>query len=459
MLQLRRYLAQPVGNAPLVVWRVAFGLLMLLESWGAIATGWVRANVASPDYTFPFLGFDWLGHLGGPVAYVYFAVMGAAAAGVMLGYRYRLSATALALLWAGAYLSQKTSYNNHYYLAVLLCGAMVLTPDAAERASLDARRRGSTRLAHPRWITLGAKLMLLIVFSYGAVAKLYPGWLNGDFVRVGFGGKAHFWLIGDLLQEPLFQSFITYGALAFDAAIIPLLWWRPTRRLAWFGLLAFNVFNSAVFHIGIFPYLVLAFTVFFFDPAQVERWFRLPPKPAAGALPGGQDVLATAPPQAPAQPMPVLATAAFGLFFAVQALLPLRHHLFPGDVNWTEEGHRLSWRMMTRSKSGSVTLEARNPATDQRERVPSGLGLSPKQRSQVATKPDFLYQWVQRLREHYRDERGWPTVELYVTESEVYLNGRGPYPLFAPGVDLAAAQWNYTGHQPWVLDAPPDLYE
>ncbi len=460
MLHLRRYLAQPVGNASLVVWRVAFGLLMLLEAWGAIATGWVRRNLVEADYSFPFIGFDFLTFLNGPVAYGYFAVMGLAAAGVMLGYRYRLSAVALAVLWTGAYLAQKTSYNNHYYLAVLLCWTMALLPQAAARYSLDSRRRGAVAYVHPRWITLGARLMLLIVFTYGAVAKLYPGWLNGDFVRTGFAGKAHFWLIGEVLQQPWLQTFITYGALAFDASIIPLLWWQPTRRLAWCGLLAFNIFNSAVFHIGIFPYLVLAFTVFFFPPDFIERLFRLSPKQAA-VHPAGAASQTTIPATNQTSPpaLSVLATAAFGTFFLVQMALPLRHHLFPGNVNWSEEGHRLSWRMMTRSKSGSLYLEARNPTTGERERVPSSLGLSPKQRSSVATKPDFLYQYVQRLKAHYRHTRGWPAVELYVTESQVYLNGRGPHPLFAPDVDLAAEEWNYFSHQPWVLDAPAELYE
>ncbi len=459
MMELRRTLARPVGNAPLVVWRVAFGALMLIESWGALMTGWVHTNLASREYNFPFLGFDFLEALAGPVAYLHFAVMGVAAAGVMLGYRYRLSAATLALLWTAAYLAQKTSYNNHYYLVVLLSWAMALVPQAAERASLDARRRGTIGYTHPHWIALGARLLLLVVFSYGAVAKLYPGWLNGDFVRAGFAGKARFFLIGDALQVPLFQAFITYGALAFDATIVPLLWWRPTRRFAWCGLLAFNLFNSVVFRIGIFPYLVLAFTVFFFAPQSVERWFGLAPKPVTRAGTDREDVLATAlTPPAPAA-MSVLATAAFLLFFLVQVLLPLRHHLIPGDVNWTEEGHRLSWRMMTRSKHGTVALAAVNPATGEREPVPRALGLSPKQQGGVATKPDFLYQWVQRLRTHYRQERGWSDVAIYVTESRVFLNGRGPHPLYAPTVDLAKVDWKYFGHQPWVLDAPADLYD
>ena len=443
--RLRHRLAQPIGNAPLAVWRIAFGTLMLLEAWGAIATGWVRRAYVAVDYSFPFMGFEFLGFLNGPAAYAWFGAMGVAALGVALGYRYRISAVLLAVLWSAAYLGQKTHYNNHYYLAMLLCWAMALVPQASERASFDASRRGTSAPTHPYWITLGAKLLLLIVFSYGAVAKLYTGWWNGDFIATGFAAKAHYPLIGPVLAWPAFQTFITFGAIAFDALVIPLLWWRPTRRFALLGLVAFNAFNSVVFQIGIFPYLVLAFTVFFFPPSTIERLFRLPPVAGEG--------------QGFRQNLSARATFVFVGFLVVQALLPLRHHLLPGDVNWTEEGHRLSWRMMSRSKSGALRLSAVHPVTGVTEAVPPRLGLSPKQAGHVATKPDFLYQWVQRLKAYYVGDRGWPGVELYVRESRVYLNGRGPHPLFAEGVDLAAVDWRIFGHQAWVLDAPAGLYE
>ena len=443
--RLRLYLNRPVGNAALVVWRICFGALMCLEGWGAIMTGWVRTNLVEPVYTFPFLDFEWLAGLAaGPAMYVWFVLLGAAGLAVALGWRYRVSSVTLALLWSGAYFMQKTSYNNHYYLAVLLTWAMVLIPQAADRFSFDARRRGWESSTHGYWITLGARLMLLLVFVYGSVAKFYPGWWRGDFIATSFGAKAHYWLIGPLLQHELFQNFITVSAVFFDALVIPLLWWRPTRRWAFAGLVLFNVFNSIVFRIGIFPYLVLAFTVFFFAPEDIERWLRLPR-------------VATARADA-SRPWGVLATAAFCLFFCWQALLPLRHHLIPGNVTWTDEGHRLSWRMMLRSKSGSVRLQAVNPVTQEREAVPEYIRLSPKQKFRVATSPDFLYQWVQQLKHYYAEERGWPGVELYVTHSKIYLNGLGPGPLYATDIDLAKVKWNTFGHNHWVLDQPADLY-
>ena len=438
MTALRRYLATPINNAPLAVWRIAFGLLMMLESWGAIATGWVHRNLVEPAFTFNFIGFDWLQFFVGWPMYVWFGVMGLAAVGVMLGYRYRASAVLLAVLWTGAYLMQKTSYNNHYYLAVLLCWWMVLLP-ADRRASLAVRQGGTATGTAPRWIWVLAKAQLLIVFTYGALAKFYPGWLNGDFIALSFQRKAGYPVIGPLLAEPWFQTFITYGAIAFDGLIIPLLWWRPTRRLAFVGLIVFNLFNSVVFQIGIFPYLVLAMTVFFFEPEFIERLFRLKRVPVAS----------------PAQAAPLFGrgpTVALLGYLMLQLALPLRHHFIEGDVNRREEGHRMSWRMMLRSKGGQLTLEAVNPQTGERERIRPRDHLSPKQASRLPGYPYFIWRFARQLDAYYLKERDWEQVEVYATRSRVFLNGKDPRPLVDSTVDLTAVPWNYWGRNEWVLD-------
>jgi Vitamin K-dependent gamma-carboxylase. len=89
---------------------------MTVESFGAIATGWVRRTLVEPEFTFNFMGFEWLQMLQGEAMYAYFVVMGFASIGMMTGYKYRFMSIAVAILWSGAYYMQKASYNNHYYL-------------------------------------------------------------------------------------------------------------------------------------------------------------------------------------------------------------------------------------------------------------------------------------------------------------------------------------------------------
>lgn len=422
-----------VTNAPLVWFRILFGFLMLVESWGALATGWVGAAFVEPRFTFPLHGFEFLRVLSGPRMYAYFAVMGVCAIGVMLGYRYRASAHALAVLWTGAYLAQKTHYNNHYYLAVIVTWAMAWLPAHRSRSmDVRARRVPETDVCHP-WIARAFRAQLLIVFTYAAIAKLYPGWLNGEYLRVNLGAKGDRWLLGPLVVESWFQTFTIYAAILFDATVILFLMWRPTRWFAFAGLVAFNLFNSIVFQIGIFPYMVIAMTVFFF-----EDLFRAPR--------GGATVR---------EPVRLRRGVRLAALFVLgaQILLPLRHHLIPGDVTWREEGHRMSWRMMLRTKAGSLVLVAEDRATGEVGVVPQEEFLTDKQRGRVATQPEFLYQFVQVLKEHYRDE-GVEDLALFAQHSAVSLNGGPAFPLYDPRFDLTNARWTFAGKEDWVLDRP-----
>ncbi|MGB3144219.1 MAG: HTTM domain-containing protein, partial [Maribacter sp.] len=125
---LRRLLFQRMDNSPLIIFRIFFGILISLECFGAIATGWVRRNLVAPTYHFPFIDFEWLQPLPGSGMYFYFAAMGLLGIFIALGWKYRISIISFTLLWTGVYLMQKTAYNNHYYLLVLICFLMCFLP-------------------------------------------------------------------------------------------------------------------------------------------------------------------------------------------------------------------------------------------------------------------------------------------------------------------------------------------
>jgi len=113
---LDRLLFTKTDNAPLVIFRVFFGVLVSLECYGAILTGWVKSTLVDPKFTFTFIGFEWLQPLPGNGMYIYFFVMGTLGILMAIGYKYRFSSISFFLLWTAVYLMQKTSYNNHYYL-------------------------------------------------------------------------------------------------------------------------------------------------------------------------------------------------------------------------------------------------------------------------------------------------------------------------------------------------------
>ncbi len=432
-------LFKPIDNSQIVLFRMLFGLLMAAESFGAIATGWVKKTLVDPQFTFSFFGFEWLQPLPGNGMYFYFILMGIVSLMVMVGYRYKLNMLALAVLWSGAYFMQKTSYNNHYYLVMLMTWGMVFM-NPHRYAALDVKRIKTEKHLCPNWNRLFFVILLLLVFTYGSIAKFYPGWWSGDFIKNSFSHKTDYWLIGSLLGKEWFQLFITYSGVVFDAIIIPLLIWKRTRILAFIGLVIFNIFNSVVFQIGIFPYTVIALTVFFFEPETIRKLF-FPKKQYTHIINFDfQRIFNNS------FTFYILIT-----FFTIQVALPLRHHFIPGDVNWREEGHRMSWRMMLRTKRGAINLEIVNPKTKEKIRVKKEDYLTKGQSKEIATKPDFLYQFVQRLKKEYA-KKGMDDIEIYCKMSRVSLNGKKSRPLFKSDVDLAKVKWNYFGRNEWVLD-------
>ena len=267
------FLFKQIDNSSLIVFRMIFGLLCFLESVGAIFTGWVRRTLIEPEFTFSFIGFEWLQPLPGYGMYAYYIIMGVFGLFIMLGYKYRFAAIMFTTMWLGTYLMQKTSYNNHYYLLIFLSAIMAILP-ANRYASLDVKKNPSLkRISMPNWCKWIFILQMFIVYTYGALAKIYPDWLDTSVMEILMRGKEHYYIVGEFLQQKWLHYFLAYGGILFDGLIIPLLLFKPTRKLAFFASIFFHLFNSIVFQVGIFPYLSLAFILFFFDPKIIHKIF------------------------------------------------------------------------------------------------------------------------------------------------------------------------------------------
>ncbi|MGB6154192.1 MAG: HTTM domain-containing protein, partial [Pricia sp.] len=210
---------------------------------------------------------------------------------------------------------------------------------------------------------------------------------------------------------------------------------------AFFISIFFHLFNSIVFQIGIFPYLSLAFTVFFFEPETIRKIFFKRKKPYLL-----NDV--TVPSYRP------LLYSLGGLYFLVQLVLPLRQHFIQDDVLWTEEGHRLSWRMMLRSRSGSVQFKVVEKESGKSTIIDLEDYLSKKQQRRIAAYPDFIWQFAQHLKKEYA-AKGIP-ISVYAVNSRVSINGRPSRAFIDPEVDLANAEWDYFWHNEWILPSQLD---
>ncbi|NNL15262.1 MAG: HTTM domain-containing protein, partial [Flavobacteriaceae bacterium] len=267
---MNKLLFKHIDNSSLIVFRIIFGLLCFLESIGAILTGWIKRTLVEPEFTFSFIGFEWLQPLPGNGMYFYYLLMGFFGLLIMIGYKYRYSCILFALMWTATYLMQKSSYNNHYYLLVLLSWIMVFLP-ANKNISVDAKQNPDiVSNSMPQWVSILLITQMFIVYTYGAIAKLYPDWLDTTFLEILLKGKQHYYIIGDFLLNKSLHYFLAYGGILFDGLVIPLLLFKPTRKFALFVSIFFHIFNSIVFQIGIFPFLSLAFILFFFDSKTIH---------------------------------------------------------------------------------------------------------------------------------------------------------------------------------------------
>nr|WP_297918405.1 HTTM domain-containing protein [uncultured Allomuricauda sp.] len=435
---LKLFLFKKIDNAQLVVFRVFYGLLVCAEAFGALATGWVRRTFVEPKFTFSFIGFEWLQPLPGNGMYVYFAIMGVLGILITLGYKYRISAFAFAFMWSGVYLMQKTSYNNHYYLLMLLAFIMAMLP-ANRDISLDSRLnpgfRSHSMYNYIRWIII---LQLFIVYTYAAVAKLYGDWLDFSIIEILMRSKKDYFLIGDFLQIKWVHKMVAGFGIFFDLLVIPALLWKPTRNIAFILSIFFHLFNSIVFQIGIFPYLSLAFIVFFYDSQTIRKIFLKRKKievDGEAIFPKNHNWI----------------IGALGIYFVVQLLLPLRHHTFPDDVLWTEEGHRLSWRMMLRSRSGNIRFKVVNKETGKFKYVKLDDHLTKKQKRKVACYPDFAWQFAQYLKKEHA--KNGEDVQVFAI-NRVRVNDGKFAQFIDPEVDLASVPWKHLSHNEWIRPSP-----
>src|SRR5688500_4189913 len=95
---LTRRLFAPIDIASLVLFRVAFGLLMTWEAVRYLVNGWVRRDFVEPALHFTFYGFDWVRPLPGPWMTAWFVALGVLGACVAAGLWHRAAA---ALFFAG----------------------------------------------------------------------------------------------------------------------------------------------------------------------------------------------------------------------------------------------------------------------------------------------------------------------------------------------------------------------
>lgn len=444
---LRQRLSAPVDIASLVVFRIAFGLIIVWEAYRYFDKGWIRRYWIEPDFFFTYQAFGWVEPWGGDGMFIHFAALGALGLLIAAGLAYRASAALFFCGFAYVFLLDKTWYLNHAYLITLLAFLLILVP-AHRAGSVDAllrpRLRSSTVPAVYLWLL---RAQLGLVYFFGGIAKLNGDWLTAQPTTQWVAERDDMPLLGELFTHDAAGYAIAYGGLLFDLLVVPLLLWRRTRALAFVLAVMFHLLNSQLFNIGVFPWLMLAATTLFLPPDWPRSLWGVVSRRKPGRPPRAA--------RTAARPLAPVAVALLVAWFALQVALPLRHHVYPGSVHWTDEGHRFAWHMKLRHKEAELLrFTARDPMTGKHWNVDPRHYLAPRQLEQMSQHADMVLQFAHHAESEHR-LRGGRDIEVRA-EVWISLNGRLPQLLIDPSVDLTQRPRSLA-HAPWIRDLDEPL--
>jgi vitamin K-dependent gamma-carboxylase len=475
LLRWRNYLFTPVDSLSIALFRIAFGFIMVWEVGRYFSYGWIDRYYTEPTFFFSYIPFvrPWAGN----GMHWHFALLGVLAGLIMFGLFYRVAAWLFFFGFTYVFLLDKTQYLNHFYLICLLSLLLAVTP--AHRAlSLD---RLFTKTKPPetimRWHFWLFRFQVILVYFYGGIAKLNEDWLRGEPLGSWIRDSTDLPLLSTLVNQEWAGITFAIAGLLVDLTVGFLLLWRKTFWFAAVLVVIFNYLNSQIFSIGIFPFMMMASLVLFLPPdfwrkkflfrfgskgallnegkhgdlpLPTDSAFRQPPNEGKhGDLPLPTDSSVEAHGDAPRVSPFILTRPVWSkrlifllinFYILAQLLIPLRHWLYPGDVTWTEEGHRFSWRMKLRDKEAEAIFFTVDPTSGAKQEVRLEDYLTDRQIGKMASRPDMIIQFAHYIAEVETGKTGVrPIVNAKVLAS---LNNRPYQDLIDPTVNLAAQPIN-----------------
>ena len=444
-LNLKTYLNKTTDVSPLIIFRIGFGIMMcygMIRFW---LKGWIETIYIQPKFHFSYFGFEWVKSLGN-FTYILFFVCGLAAIFVALGFKYRIAIITFFLSFTYIELMDKTIYLNHYYFISMMSFLMIFLPLNAS-FSIDSYLNKKSYKLVPNWTIDSIKIMLTIVYLYAGLAKINSDWLLKAMpLKIWLPSKYDLPFLGEnLMQQNWFHYAMSWSGMFYDLLIPFLLFYKRTRIFAFILVVFFHVFTRVLFPIGMFPYVMIISTLIFFESnfhkkiilflrKRINRLLKLKNKIEINDT-------------YPSSNRKLYLTIIF-LFLTVQLLFPFRHIAYPGELFWTEEGYRFSWRVMLIEKMGYTNFKIVDTETKEFFFVNNQDFLSPLQEKQMSFQPDFILEYAHYLGDHYT-KQGYKNIAVFA-ESHVALNGRLSQPFIDKNVDLYKIKESWK-HKNWIL--------
>lgn len=418
--KILQFLNTKVSAAPLVSFRLIFGALMVFSAIRFMYLGWIEDHFTEPLFHFKYYGFSWVQSASRFTLYAIHILMILSAIGIMFlqGIAYRIAALVLFLSFTYTELIDLTYYLNHYYFVSLVCFLLIFMPSTVSPfANLkEAQIRRSSIFI--------LKSQIAILYVYAGLAKINYDWLIEALpLKIWLPANDNIFLLGPLFAWKYSPYIFSWAGMLYDTFIVLFLVYTPTRVWAYLTVILFHSLTGILFQIGVFPLVMIGIASIFFSDAwhvKFVRFFVKEKTPVRTQI-------------APSSNYALFHYFILG-YLVFQVLFPWRYLLYPGNLFWTEEGYRFSWRVMLMEKAGTATFYVKDTKTGREGIVNNAEFLNPHQEKQMAMQPDMILQFAHFLGKHYQNQGVYePEVraEVYVT-----LNAKPSKLLVDPSVDL-----------------------
>ncbi|XP_046860535.1 vitamin K-dependent gamma-carboxylase-like isoform X2 [Xenia sp. Carnegie-2017] len=467
------YLNEPEDPANLGIFRVFFGILMMIDipqerGMSSIYRHWGDRTLCF----FPL--FDCLKPLPVEWMYVVYLVMFLGALGIALGFCYRSSCVLFITTYWYIFFLDKTVWNNHSYLYGLI-SIMLLLTDGNRYWSIDGYFNDSIRNTYvPRWNYWLIKFQIFLVYFFAGLKKIDMDWMSG----YSMSGLAKQWVFDPFrlfVSDEFIELYMVHIiGLLFDLFEGFLLLFDKTRPVALFFGCMFHLMNSQMFHIGMFPWTMLATMPFFLRSDWPRRLSRAMPTCLSLFLPQRDDPKVNTKFTNEKNPRrkqdckdiyvslrKYFLIGVASIYVIIQLFLPWSHFITQGFNSWTNGLYGYSWDMMVHSWSTQhIRIELVDKATNASHYLIPGIWIHGRsnKRGRWSSQPDMVKQYANCLAKKLSQHE-----ELNITEPAIYfdvwrsMNGRFQQRLLDPRVDMVKAEWSPFKMSEWILPLMVEL--
>ena len=416
---------QEVSIAPLIVYRILFGLMMFYGCIWSFLKGDITTRFIDPNFFFKYYGFEWIGYIGDTGVYILYLIWLLSTLGIIFGALYKISIWCFFLVFTYLHLLDATNFINHYYAISIFAFFLGILP-ANSNTSLDAIKKPKLKLQYvPYWNIYVFQIQIAIIYTFAAIAKINPDWLYmGMPLKIWLLQNHDMFLLGYFFKFHSIHLFMSWIGFLFDLTIIWFLLFPKTRKFAFAFVVIFHVGTGILLNIGLFPLLMIFSTTLFFSPQEHKQlllkfgFFK--------KISNSQSHT----------PHPLLKYI-FIIHFIIQIIIPLREYvLYEGNTLWTEEGYRFSWKVMLTEKEGNATFYVKDRNSNRSWEVNNSNYLTHFQEKRMSIRPDHILQYARYLAVQYEKQY---SIKQPIVNGDIFVafNGRVSQRLINPHINLA----------------------